>query len=182
MTVQDKFRRGQIAGAKETVTPSKKSASEWEHKYPGIAKAAGAQRGGKYLKRIPKPGGGYRYIYKEEVRRPVTVRKVHEAIGQATGAINATVIDNIEKAEMALAKAKKADDPTNLFYDASSSVKVAQRALTKMSKTATATLNKYLVAKEISFAEGQKAIQDTENRISTYRKRLDKIERELDKF
>jgi hypothetical protein len=32
--------------------------------FPEIAKAVGAQRGGKYLKRVAKPGGGYRYIYK----------------------------------------------------------------------------------------------------------------------
>lgn len=34
-------------------------------KFPEIVKAVGAQRGGKYLKRVPKPGGGYRYVYKE---------------------------------------------------------------------------------------------------------------------
>ncbi len=32
--------------------------------FPEIAKAVGAQRGGKYLKRTPLPGGGYRYTYK----------------------------------------------------------------------------------------------------------------------
>jgi hypothetical protein len=34
-------------------------------RFPEIAKAVGAQRGGKYIKRIPKPGGGYRYVYAE---------------------------------------------------------------------------------------------------------------------
>lgn len=34
---------------------------QWLERFPEIAKAVGA----KYLKRIPKAGGGYRYIYKE---------------------------------------------------------------------------------------------------------------------
>lgn len=69
MAVQDKLRRGQIAGARETAIPSKKSVTEWEDRFPEIAKAVGAQRGGKYLKRVPKSGGGYRYVYHSEKHR-----------------------------------------------------------------------------------------------------------------
>ena len=43
--------------------------------FPEIAKAVGGQRGGKYLKRIPKPGGGYRYVYKETEGKGSETRK-----------------------------------------------------------------------------------------------------------
>lgn len=40
----------------------------WTSRFPRIAKAVGAQRGGKYLRRIPRPGGGYTYVYAEPKR------------------------------------------------------------------------------------------------------------------
>jgi hypothetical protein len=46
--------------------------------FPEIAKAV--QRGGKYLKRVPKPGGGYRYVYKEKEDQKAGVRQMEKEI------------------------------------------------------------------------------------------------------
>lgn len=47
--------------------------------FPEIAKAV--QRGGKYIKRVPKPGRGYRYIYSRIPSTEITAAPVKEKVG-----------------------------------------------------------------------------------------------------
>lgn len=47
------------------MNPLERKCSMNTAQFPEILKAVGGQKGGKYLKRIPKPGGGYRYIYEQ---------------------------------------------------------------------------------------------------------------------
>lgn len=93
--------------------------------FPEIAKAVGAQRGGKYLKRIPKPGGGYRYVYKEEVGKKAGRGELIRNAQKANNAGN----ESLKRA----AQSMKSDDE-DAYYEAAGHIEVANKQWKKLSR------------------------------------------------
>lgn len=97
--------------------------------FPEIAKAVGVQRGGKYLKRIPLPGGGYRYIYK-----PSQAPGLMAYLAAKPGLVaEAQSINNAGGASLNRAAQSMKSDDDNAFYEAAGHIEVAKKQWKKLS-------------------------------------------------